>query len=1521
MQTTSNVFTGVMDRDSDPRIVSNENFLDAIDMMNGYGDQPGSMVFPKGNTEYSITLPAGTNICIGAAEDKQTKSLIFFVWNSNNNHRIFQYRQETEDHVTIASGSVLGFDSAHKITHAHIVDGEILYWTDGKTVDAQTITGQPPRKINLLKAATDKDNFEYELYAGVDNEGQFASGRTYTFRTTDIDGGDPQNENEYTATGTHEDDASAGLDWLKTNLEADYPSLIIDDCGGCKLKITYPQGATPRRLELETSDGDVILVGTNIYPATFEEQHIDMAKQPPHCAPTANYTFDTDTATNNVRRLCAQFRVRYVYDDLEKSAWGPVSNIALNVAADGQVLDSLNAINVVFTDSRLSDPDWLTMIRFVEISFRDGNTNDWKFIEKVPVCELGISTQSYLFRNDRTYANVPSDELSTESDVQVLKPFDYIPVKCGTLTPSSGSDGNNLMFMGACQELYTNPDCVDFRVSAVEATNDCFVDIIGTVTIANDSNFASDDPDFDAYPLGGIVVYLAGTSYYGVSNNPADGTGDGSFTIKNVPKGKKYIMRAASFRCSYDSLLGARYNLGNGLEWQKTSAPVIDMAGSGVATGIATERIIDLTAFVGTEFDLDTEVGYGDIEIANQHYSRRVTALPPGANSVNLYEVYVLDNEGNNASADDRISAWGVERQKVLGNARSTGVGSDTDLVTDHNGYCFDRRYHPSGTAINSGTFPIDDNDFHPGFTGVKMYNGDWLELENDDLGAAIGSSNSSFTKQVYFLVNEDADFAALRHFLQVTCVMDDGTTGLPGVLVVYERTGRPAVTGLDGIAQIGFYIPDDVYPDRDDDDVFVAYLPDVCHEGHPGTLNTTVSATDPISDPVTVSNFQFTTADMNITPARYLKGGGEYRFGVLYEDRINRTPGAIDAARLLVPVHTGGLTQYQMGWEIHSQPPVWATHWRIVRMLNAVHLAYVQWTVRDVLYRRLSSQVEDAIPTTFANGDATHIYLGLYVPPEQSGSTDTSFFYQQDGQAAYVPTVGDRVRFLLDAAGDPVNSSTRVLEAEISGTYQDADGQLYAIIPNVFGATEIEAGWLAEYFSPITAESGVWYEGGEDCYEIGDAGQSTRYHKGEVDQVLNTSPATGTYKGGDTYWRRKQFTRTGVYLTEHQSPSRYLDTRCEDIGRPFALGDDIEQQLYYNRIRVSAPYISDSSINGLSSFSAVDYQDINRKWGIIKWLGFANKVLVALCQYKVQPIYVGQGDVLYLDGTSSVGRSTRIMNIAQESVSDYGTNSPESVVSESGRIYFWDEYQGAVARYAGDGVTPITTGLVKRFAEIAATFDGETYYAYGGFDRVRRTYLITFVDARLLVQETYEYDEIRGGWPRRRAFLPEMYGRLGRSVISFKNGAMWIHDTNNTRTNYYGTQYKPSVKFACNPIFSTVKAFRNVRVLANNLMVAPLITTPATFDYASGQQGRLLDVHFRSIEGQWYATLRRDQNDTDEEFDPISPLSDKQAAARTRGRLLRGEYMEMTLEADDGSLNSRLTQVEVGFEPSDTSK
>jgi len=131
----------------------NENFLkpndwtDALNIRNTdrLDGQDGVISNIKGNSLVTFTLPVGTNKCIGSYANEQTKKYYSFIWNSAGSHIITEYDTITSSVTTVLQASYLNFQQYELINGVGIIDGNLLYWTDGYN---------PPRGIDITKAKT-----------------------------------------------------------------------------------------------------------------------------------------------------------------------------------------------------------------------------------------------------------------------------------------------------------------------------------------------------------------------------------------------------------------------------------------------------------------------------------------------------------------------------------------------------------------------------------------------------------------------------------------------------------------------------------------------------------------------------------------------------------------------------------------------------------------------------------------------------------------------------------------------------------------------------------------------------------------------------------------------------------------------------------------------------------------------------------------------------------------------------------------------------------------------------------------------------------------------------------------------------------------------------------------------------------------------------------------------------------------------------------------------------------------------
>jgi hypothetical protein len=140
-----------LNKDEDYLLVKTTEMVDALNVRMTEDDDGNRGVLKniKGNTEITLSggdvLPAGTNRIVGTCSYNQKDLIFFFVWNSNDDHCIYQIN--TSGTATkVLTGSYLQLDKTSVIHSSAIEDANneiLLYFTDGVN---------EIKKINITKA-------------------------------------------------------------------------------------------------------------------------------------------------------------------------------------------------------------------------------------------------------------------------------------------------------------------------------------------------------------------------------------------------------------------------------------------------------------------------------------------------------------------------------------------------------------------------------------------------------------------------------------------------------------------------------------------------------------------------------------------------------------------------------------------------------------------------------------------------------------------------------------------------------------------------------------------------------------------------------------------------------------------------------------------------------------------------------------------------------------------------------------------------------------------------------------------------------------------------------------------------------------------------------------------------------------------------------------------------------------------------------------------------------------------------
>ena len=148
MLRSKKVFTGGSNQDDSLHLVEDAQYLR---LMNGrvgvtqYGKNyrvegvPGTTAISQ-----SVYPPYGTNICIGSCVDIEGQRLVWFVYNTQNDHGIYAFDfASSKTYAVLYDSQVQGglnFDKNHRIDKNCKVNQGLLYWTDNYN---------EPKKINI----------------------------------------------------------------------------------------------------------------------------------------------------------------------------------------------------------------------------------------------------------------------------------------------------------------------------------------------------------------------------------------------------------------------------------------------------------------------------------------------------------------------------------------------------------------------------------------------------------------------------------------------------------------------------------------------------------------------------------------------------------------------------------------------------------------------------------------------------------------------------------------------------------------------------------------------------------------------------------------------------------------------------------------------------------------------------------------------------------------------------------------------------------------------------------------------------------------------------------------------------------------------------------------------------------------------------------------------------------------------------------------------------------------------------
>lgn len=1486
-------FSGKQNSDINPRLLQPGDFLRVVNGHAGNSSTGNRAVVESvnGTQQISFTfggLADGTNKVVGRCEDRNTNRIFYAVWNSNSNHRWFEFNADTLVLQQIAAGPALGFTEFGYLNNPSLID-DMLYWVDGGS----------PKKINVERARTLGKNQVLRICLGGSLSGfkgsleiEFTGSKTvpppFSFpynKVIDTTGWNPASYFEL-------------MDLLTAALNGDL--FLIDTCSltfvsmGDYVEMRDSQplqsaGYWSLSMSFTPSETDIPIyirpywVYENTYASPLTAADLSRIKYPPLSPPKAEYDIiPGKIGINRIYSQCFQFACRYVYDDNEITTLGPATAITVDNELTGrETADRRNNVIYIDIDEANLQSGNRHNLRAVDIVFRQGNELNWQLFRRLNTGELNTKLE---FFNDGYYQAL--------SAIESGLPFYTVPLKSKTQEFAV-----NRGFLTADEEgenpISTRITATAQRVDPGAQTSKELFTIKGNIVVNNLGGTAVQktvNPDGKHYmgwfqvPLGGLVVYLAGTNFSVVSTFIESGTDlIYEWEIKNVPPGR-YIARVASHMLRSDESLGPVFTYSQErIDYQRTSTNVIAVNGG---TSYAAEIAI--------------HVQDADIDLTNAGGTFLVIA-PEQANLLSYASGYLKDTFTAVPSVANVKTAEQVERalidwnQDGIAYPQSFYAGDLQVSRADHNGYYFFYRVAASPVVMTSTEARLattsgllvssfaNEKYFTAGnpFPGGSLVDGGLIVATDDPSGPFTGSLDAEtelFFFQRTLIVSRALNTKTTIATRVVGLVVDGNGNPVRNYLLTVQQTTRFVVTDSTGRFSILIYSTSANGNDRSVT-LFGAYL------GNREMVSPASSATSSIfeigttytfDNPLSLSPGPRTLLSLDQVGVNMPKSGGSYQYAVVYVDEGGRFPGAFTNPEALVNVPTVFQPQkfsdfYYIEIRIKHRAPAWARKMLLVRTRELYYQNYIQLPVfeDDVSFAKRTEEgafeeqaVEDQDTVAFC------VELTAVRRANASG---------QQAAISYQRSPGDRVR-LVDGSG--VLFDREVVGQDGFNVY--IDRQIGDVIPS---------NSVLEFYQPRNlADENLYFQIGQafDVLENGFHAGNVQNQSGIQDCIIHTNI-------GDSFLRYRFINELGYYA---QDPNVYDDvlSRFQSVTRPTVISktDDISNPglRKTNRgyvIRASNALVQDTKINGLSAFEPGLQESLPINEGEINTMFWDGQSLITQTQTMTRRLLVGEAFVKSADGSDEVMQLRNQLFGGHRPVGQAGTRHPEGSCRYRGALLFWDQVAGALQLYMGNQVVNLSQQFefLTTSNELQAVMRSAARSKLSScYDPARAEFVMAF-EARnsggtVVLNRVFKIDAARGVVGEYE-FQPEELAAMQSMIYSFTAGGMHAHSDAINRMRFYGVQRKLRLESVINEQPDQRKVLDAIKVMATRAPDLPVISTD------EGQLSELLATDFVQVEGnQFFASFLYDKN---------TPNAESAAHALVNGEEMRSTHFKVVME------------------------
>lgn len=112
------------------------------------------------------------------------------------------------------------------------------------------------------------------------------------------------------------------------------------------------------------------------------------------------------------------------------------------------------------------------------------------------------------------------------------------------------------------------------------------------------------------------------------------------------------------------------------------------------------------------------------------------------------------------------------------------------------------------------------------------------------------------------------------------------------------------------------------------------------------------------------------------------------------------------------------------------------------------------------------------------------------------------------------------------------------------------------------------------------------------------------------------------------------------------------------------------------------------------------------------------------------------------------------------------------------------------------------------------------------------------------------------GGWSSFHSFNPECMVAMNSNMYTFKDGELYVHHSNSSRNEYYGTSYNSILTLIFNDEYNITKTFKTIELDSTDTWQADISTDLSV--------GVIEPEYYKLKEGSYYSYIRRDPDTID---------------------------------------------------------